>query len=67
MKEPNKTCITCENEFHPKYTYYRNNEVCGWCGYLMEYGREAREWQDLIPITRLIIRVDISEGESNGN
>lgn len=61
MKIHTFKCLTC-NEYYPtKLTYYRDMKMCGWCGHKKEFGIEAKELSDLTSITRLIVRVKIDE------
>ena len=43
--------------------YYRDDSLCGYCGHVIEYGKEAKRIKDLVPITRLITKVVIEEGD----
>ena len=61
MKVYTFKCLTCNEDYPTKLTYYRNIKMCGWCGHKKEFGIEAKSLSDLIPITRLIVRVKIDE------
>ena len=42
MKIHKFKCLTC-NEYYPtKLTYYRDMKMCGWCGHKKEFGIEAK-------------------------
>ena len=43
--------------------YYRDNELCGFCGHIIEYGVKAKKIKDLVGVTRLITKVDVSQKE----
>lgn len=54
-------CKTCRKNRHVRLTYYRDPRMCGFCGHMVEYGREAKNLDDLVGITRMIIQVKIRE------
>ena len=54
-------CKECGFRRLRSLTYYRDNDLCGFCGHLIEYGKPAEKIKDLVPITRLITRVDIEK------
>ncbi len=55
-------CNSCKKEYPKSHTYYRDDKLCGYCGHYIEFGKPAKSIQDIVPITRLIVRVNIKEG-----
>jgi hypothetical protein len=57
------TCKQCGFRRLNALKYYRDDSLCGFCGHVIEYGMEAKRIKDLVPITRLITKVVIEEGD----
>ncbi len=55
-------CDSCKKEYPKSHTYYRDDKLCGWCGHKIEFSKPAESLQDIVPITRLIVSVNIKEG-----
>ena len=48
MNTPTFDCSICKGNYSVRMTYYRGRNICGWCGYEIEFGGPTTDFKKLV-------------------